>query len=282
MDLKTILAVSFSMLLGACVSGGNYQVLQSAIETDQNANTFAAKNLSPSSPNSFTPEHVGSIGTNQVTIAKAPSVSFASEELQIENSILPEPRPVLPPPPSPRIKKTILINGLASNVSAIGYGFKNLSRKIPGATLHSYASFVESSTVIRSQVTREIINASKKNPKIEINLIGISFGANIVTWIAQDLHRKKIPVNYLATLEGPAMAPIYTNVRLADNFSCTDLTCFRTSSKLAWGNKKTQFSKFKYKASHIALANHPKVHQRVISQIEKPLPSTNANQLVAQ
>lgn len=282
MDLKTILALSFSMLLGACVSGNNDQVLQSAIDTDLKANSFASKSLPSTQQNPLTPAHVGSIGTKPVTVANAPSVSFASEEAQIENSILPEPLPVLPPPPPPRVKKTILINGLASNVSAIGYGFRNLSKKIPGSTLHSYASFVESSTVIRSQVTREIIAAYKKNPKLEINLIGISFGANIVTWIAQDLNRKKIPVNYLATLEGPAMAPIYKNVRLADNFSCTDLTCFRTSSKLAWGNKKTEFSKFKYKASHIALANHPQVHERVISQIEKPLPLSDSNQLVAQ
>ena len=50
-----------------------------------------------------------------------------------------------------------------------------------------------------------------QNPDTQINLIGISFGANIVTLIAADLALRKIPVNYLATMEGPAMVPIRSN-----------------------------------------------------------------------
>ena len=133
--------------------------------------------------------------------------------------------------------------------------------------MHNYASFIESSTLIRSEVTRELKKAYRKNPNVEINLIGISFGANIVTLIAADLDRAKIPVNYIATMEGPAMVPIRDNVRVADNFSCTNLDCFRTKSRLSWGNKTTRYSAFKIKSSHIPLANHPDVHRRILSQI---------------
>ena len=175
----------------------------------------------------------------------------------------------------PRFKKTYLINGLASNIGNIGFGFKNLSKKIPGSILYNYASFVESSTVIRSRVTKELKAAYRKNPNLEINLIGISFGANIVTIIAQELHRSKIPVNYLATLDGPAMLPIRKNVRVTDNFTCTNLDCFKTNTRLGWGNKETQKQSFRLKSSHIPLANHPKVHARILQQINAKPPFKN-------
>ncbi len=171
-----------------------------------------------------------------------------------------------------RESKTYLINGLASNVGAIGYGFANLQKKIPGSVLHSYASPLESSTIIRSQVIKELKAAYRTNPDLDINLVGISYGANIVTQIAATLGRSKIPVNYLATLEGPAMSRIGPNVRVADNFKCTHLTCFRTSSKLSRNNRTTRFQSFAISASHIALANHPRVHNRIISQLASHAP----------
>ena len=172
-------------------------------------------------------------------------------------------------PQKPRNQKTFLINGLASNVGTIGYGFTNLSKKIPGSKLHNYATFVESSTLIRSEVTKELKAAHKQDPDVEINLIGISFGANIVTLIAADLDRVKIPVNYLVTLDGPAMVPIRSNVRIADNFTCTKLDCFKTSSKLSSKNKTTEFSTYKIKSSHIPLADHAEVHQRILAVLEE-------------
>jgi len=266
MKFKNISILSITLLASACVSSGGEDVLQSAIEQDNNAVSSI---------------QVASIPEKKTVFRENNAISFASEESTVNQIQEVEPvQPIAPPPP--RIKKTYLINGLASSVESIGYGFTNLSKKIPNSKLYNYASFVESSTVIRSKVTRDIKAAYAKNPDVEINLVGISFGANIVTWIAQELNRKDIPINYLATLEGPAMAPIYDNVRLADNFSCTGLNCFRTSSKLAWGNKETEFSKFKIKAGHIALADHPEVHSRVISQIDKPLADVETQQLSAQ
>lgn len=259
MSLKKIAIITMASMVSACVAGQSSNVLESAIET-QPTSQFAHK-----STNSLTTDSV--FGENITPKNKQNDrIAFASETINIVP--IPEKR-FVPPPPPPRVKKTYLINGLASNVKSIGYGFTNLSKKIPDVTLHNYASFVESSTVIRTKVIREIKAAYEADPTIEINLIGISFGANIVTWIAQELNRKDIPIHYLATLEGPAMAPIYDNVRLADNFSCTGASCFRTSSKLAWKNKKTDFSSFKIKVGHIGLADHPEVHARVLSQINK-------------
>lgn len=291
MSLKKILTISTVLMFSACVSGRDNDVLSSAVEQSKTSaftqtTTKKIDNIHTSSAiNSQARTQARTQASTQASTQYKPSfgdASFATDTtqpLQINPFAQEE---ILPPPPPPRIKKTYLINGLASSVKSIGYGFTNLSKKIPSAQLHNYASFVESSTVIRNQVSREIKAAYKANPDIEINLIGISFGANIVTWIAQELNLKKIPVNYLATLEGPAMSPIYKNVRLADNFSCTGATCFRTTSKLAWGNKKTDFAKFKIKASHIALANHPTVHQRIISQIDRPTKPTGIDRLVYQ
>ncbi len=260
-------------MVSACVSSGNDDVLKSAIEPD--INTSSASNGQVTEVSSL---EVASVPEKRPHLRETSRIAFASEERAVSQVQAVE--PVLAS--KPRKKKTYLINGLASSVESIGYGFTNLSKKIPNSTLHNYASFVESSTLIRSKVTREIKAAYKNNPDIEINLIGISFGANIVTWIAQDLNRKDIPINYLATLEGPAMARIYENVRLADNFSCTGLNCFRTSSKLSWGNKKTEFSAFKIKAGHIALANHSTVHERILSQINKPKAPAEPAQYVAR
>lgn len=279
MNYKKTIVISTIFLVSACVSNGDNSVLQSAIEPQNTASnvddTIIAQNTTPAD----------AILVDVIPVPEKSTLvnnsSFASEPFTA-SPLLNEEEFLLPPPPPPRVKKTYIINGLASSVKSIGYGFTNLSKKIPNSKLHNYASFVESSTIIRSNVSKEIKAAYKADPTIEINLIGISFGANIVTWIAQELHRKKIPVNYLATLEGPAMAPIYKNVRLADNFSCTGVSCFRTSSKLSWGNKETEFSKFKIKAGHIALANHPRVHQRILSQIDKPLEPIQTQQLVVQ
>lgn len=206
------------------------------------------------------PEVRSSATANSVVTAQsAPNSSYATEQTETEIFV------------RPRVQKTYLINGLASSVKSIGYGFTNLSRKIRGSSLHNYASFIESSTIIRSQVTRDIRAQYARNPNVEINMIGISFGANIVTLIAADLHRHKIPVNYLVTMEGPAMVPIKNNVRKADHFRCTNLDCFRTKAKLSRGNKRTKFAIYDIKTSHIPLADHRDVHAHILRQIRAPI-----------
>lgn len=263
------LLLCFFMILAGCVARDANGVLQPPIiqppvyetGTWQNEPTETQQELSYSEETQLDPvdpaQDTYSQSEQQVQTAEG---SFATQQQE------------LGPEFRPRPKKTYLINGLASSVESIGYGFTNLSKKIPGSVLHNYASFVESSTIIRSRVTRELKTAYRRDPTTEINLIGISFGANIVTLIAADLGRSGIPVNYLVTMEGPAMVPINKNVKTADNFSCTNLDCFRTKSRLAWGNRETEFATFKIKTSHIPLANHPQVHARILSQINRRPP----------
>ncbi|MDJ0612171.1 MAG: hypothetical protein QNJ29_00735 [Rhizobiaceae bacterium] len=281
-SLLKIGAVLATALVTACTTASNEDVLTSAIGTtdsqtvgtpQQNSIYQQAGAPEPLIYSGVRPETQPTLGPS---IARQPVPENASSNVpRIRSAFTSENRAFGQPAIGPRANKTYLINGLASNIGNIGIGFTKLSRKIPGSVLHNYASFVESSTVIRSRVTKELKAAYRRNPNVEINLIGISFGANIVTIIANDLNRSKIPVNYLATLDGPAMLPIPKNVRITDNFTCTNIDCFRTNTRLGWGNKKTVKESFRLKTSHIPLASHPQVHTRILQQIQSPPPFTN-------
>jgi len=165
--------------------------------------------------------------------------------------------------------RTYLINGLGSHLEEIAFGFENLSKKIPGAKLYNYSTITAGSTVIRNRIERDIRAAHKRDPNVRINLIGHSLGANIATIIAASLERDDIEVDYLATVDGPAMVPLYANVKAADNFTCTDPTCFKTSSKLYYRNEQTKHRNFRLDAKHLTLSNHRKVHERIIQKVKR-------------
>lgn len=248
------------ILMTGCVSSGDGGNVQSVLGLDSTATSSNPPPLQPLSNNYNTVPSSQFNNTAQVIYeAPNPDNNFAS----------PVPDFTPAPPPPPRRSKTYLINGLASAIDAVGYGFTNLSKKIPNSELYNYASFIESSTIIRSRVARDIKREHLKDPNIEINLIGISFGANIVTIIAAELDRANIPVNYLVTMDGPAMRPVRDNVAKVDNFTCSGLTCFKTRSKLARGNTVTEYASFKKRTSHIALADNSEVHARILSQLER-------------
>lgn len=162
--------------------------------------------------------------------------------------------------------RTYLVNGIASAVPFIGYGMRNLKKRIPGAKLFSYITSGEGSAVARN-ITKDAIARHTADPGISINLIGISYGANMVTKIAGQLASKGIPVNYLGIIDGTALTTIQSNVRKADNFICTNSGCTGARVRIASGNSITQFSKFTIKSAHIALGDHRQVHNRVIAQI---------------
>ncbi len=276
LDITAILAF---VILTACTAASNEDVLASATAPKPTPiyqqPTFGQQTPSQE-PLIYSDVRPTTRPTLAPTIVGQPIPENANSNLpRIRSAFASENGSFGQPAIGPRFRKTYLINGLASNIGDIGIGFTNLSKKIPGSILHNYTSFVESSTLIRTRVTKELKAAYKQNPKLEINLIGISFGANIVTIIAQDLHRSKIPVNYLATLDGPAMLPIRQNVRVTDNFTCTNLDCFKTDTRLGWGNKKTVKDSFRLRSSHIPLANHPKVHARILQQINALPPLAN-------
>lgn len=167
----------------------------------------------------------------------------------------------------PRVQKTYLINGLASAVPFIGYGFTNLSKKIEGGRLFSYITPVEGSLQAAPAVMKDILAAHAQNPDVEINLIGISYGANLVSRIAIKLNKKNIPVHYLGTIEGTHLKRIPPNVRTADNFTCTHLDCTRVPARLARGNRVTQLNSYKFKSSHIPLGNNREMHDQVLRRI---------------
>lgn len=166
----------------------------------------------------------------------------------------------------PRTSKTYLINGLLSAVPFIGYGFRNLHKKMPNAQIHSYISPIESNAVIMPTVLREIEQAYKADPNVAINLIGISLGADFVTVLAEKLNKKNIPVNYLGIVDGTNLRPITPNVVKADNLTCTFLDCLKAKARLAKGNDRTVLVSKKFKSSHIPLGDNDELHARVIAQ----------------
>lgn len=162
--------------------------------------------------------------------------------------------------------RTYLINGIASAVPFIGYGMRNLKKKIRGAKLFSYLTSGEGRAVARN-ITRDAIALHGANPDIKINLIGISYGANMVTKIANSLASKGIAVNYVGIIDGTALTALRANVKKADNFTCTHSDCTGARASIAGGNSVTVLRNFSIKSSHIPLGNNKLVHRRVIAQI---------------
>jgi hypothetical protein len=164
-------------------------------------------------------------------------------------------------------QKTYLINGLASAIPFIGYGFANLQKKIPGAELYSYISPVEGSTIIQPKILNDIRKAVKRNPDVEINLIGISYGANLITRMGADLADEGIKISYMGVIDGLPLGNVTPNVRRVDNFTCRLPGCLRDRVRLTKGNNITIANAFDYTATHIDMGNHAEVHQRILHQI---------------
>jgi len=169
-------------------------------------------------------------------------------------------------PANAQASRTYLVNGIASAVPFIGYGMRNLKKKIRGAKLFSYITSGEGSRVARN-ITKDAIALHAVNPDIKINLIGISYGANMITKIASSLAGRGIPVNYLGIIDGTALIPIQANVRKADNFTCTNADCTGAKVQFASGNSTTVFNNFSFNSPHIALGDNAQVHSRVVAQI---------------
>ncbi len=163
--------------------------------------------------------------------------------------------------------RTYLINGLASAIPFIGYGFHSLQDKIPGAELYSYMSPVEGAAIIQPKIMSDIRKAWKRDPSVEINLIGISFGANLITRMAAQLNKEGIPVSYLGVVDGLPLVAVTPNVRRVDNFTCTIPGCLADKVRLTRGNDLTIANAFKFTTTHIALGGNEEMHQRILHQI---------------
>jgi hypothetical protein len=163
--------------------------------------------------------------------------------------------------------RTYIVNGLASAVPFIGYGMNNLGKKIPGSKVFSYITSIEGNNIIKPNILKDIQARYARNPNEPINLIGISYGANMVSDIASKLAAKGIPVNYLGIIEGTSLKAIKANVRKADNFICTGPECTKRRIGKASGNTVTKIGQFTYKDGHIDLGNNKAVHSKIISGI---------------
>jgi len=163
--------------------------------------------------------------------------------------------------------KTYLVNGLASIMPFVGYGFENLRQKLGDAKHYSYATPVEGRIAIQPAVLADIKREYAKDPAVQINLVGISYGANIVTSLASQLNSAGIPVNYLGVLDGPVLTPVTPNVHRVDNFVCRLPGCMGQLVRLEKGNNITLHTEFKYASSHIGLGDYKKVHDRIIGQL---------------
>lgn len=167
----------------------------------------------------------------------------------------------------PAAARTYIVNGIASAVPFIGYGMNNLGKRLPGAKVFSYITSLEGNRVIKPNIISDIETRYARNPNEPVNLIGISYGANMVSEIASTLSRKGIPVNYLAIIEGTSLKPIPSTVRKADNFMCTGAECTKKRVRLAGGNSTTSLGQFTLDDGHINLGNNKQVHRRIISRL---------------
>ncbi len=160
------------------------------------------------------------------------------------------------------------INGLASAIPSVGYALRDLSDELRGRH-YAYVTPVESTVPVQISVIADINKRLRANPRAKINLIGVSYGGNIATLIAQQLHLRKIPVNYLAVIDAPAPVAITANVHRVDNFYCRHFGCIGQKVPLAWGNKSTIRQQFRVRENHIAISASPVVRDRITGQLSE-------------
>lgn len=160
--------------------------------------------------------------------------------------------------PSTASAKTYLVNGILS-ATPIGYGFKNLKKKIPNASLFLMVTGLEAGG-IRSTIVADIRKRHAANPSEQFSLAGISAGANVVLQVAREVAREGIPIFYIGVVESSGGA-VPSNVAIADNFICTGGSCNR--NRLS-GSGATDLRTFDLNDGHINLGNNPTVHSRVV------------------
>jgi hypothetical protein len=160
------------------------------------------------------------------------------------------------------------INGLASAIPAIGYGLRDLSTNL-GGKHYSYVTPLESTVPIQFAVIADIETQLTANPNARINLIGVSYGGNIATLIAQQLDVRQIAVNYLAIIDAPAPVSITSNVHRVDNFYCRRVGCIGQKIRLSQSNKSTIQQQFLVREKHIALSASPTVTERITGQLSE-------------
>lgn len=152
--------------------------------------------------------------------------------------------------------KTYLVNGILS-ATAIGYGFKNLKKKIPGASLFNMVTGLEAGG-LRKQIANDIRKRHAANPAEQFTLAGISKGADVVIGIARDVAADGIPIRYIAIVESSG-GSLPSNVQRADNFVCAKSGGLCTQRRVGGANTVP------INTGHIDMGDHPTVHNSVIA-----------------
>ncbi|MGI9400385.1 MAG: hypothetical protein ACR2O0_03945 [Rhizobiaceae bacterium] len=156
--------------------------------------------------------------------------------------------------PSTAFAKTYLVNGILS-ATAIGYGFKNLKKKIPNASLFLMVTGMEASG-IRDTIIQDIRKRHAANPNEQFSLAGISKGANVVIEVARAVAKDGIPIYYVGIVESSG-GSLTSNVQKADNFVCAKGGGLCTQKRV--GGATT----IPINTGHIDMGNHPTVHNRI-------------------
>jgi hypothetical protein len=151
--------------------------------------------------------------------------------------------------------KTYLVNGILS-ATPIGYGFKNLKKKLPGAKL--FNNMFGGEGTIRREIVADIRKRHAANPEEAFSLAGISSGADVILEVAHDLVKDGIPIFYLGIVEssGGSVPP---NVEHADNFICAESGPLCTRAIVRGANT------IRINTGHIDMGNSPIVHSHVIA-----------------
>jgi hypothetical protein len=158
--------------------------------------------------------------------------------------------------PAPAFSKTYLVNGILS-ATPIGYGFKNLKKKIPNASLFLMVTGIEAGS-IRKSIVEDIRKRHAANPSEGFALAGISAGANVVMDVAREVGNEGIPIHYLGIVEGHG-GTVPGNVSVADNFVCAKAGPLCNMENVSGANR------IAIDTGHIDMGNHPTVHGRIIA-----------------
>ena len=152
--------------------------------------------------------------------------------------------------------KTYLVNGILS-ATPIGYGFKNLKKKIPGASLFLMVTGVEAGS-IRKSIVKDIRKRHAADPAEGFALAGISAGADVVLQVAREVAGDNIAIAYLGIVESNG-GSVPANVQSADNFICAQSGGL---CKMAGVNGANTI---RIDTGHIDMGNHQTVHSRIIA-----------------
>lgn len=146
-----------------------------------------------------------------------------------------------------------LLRGLANIFST---GLDEIGRKLRAAGVDAH---VEGFTAWRSALNKIVADRQRYGPS-PIILVGHSLGANAIISLAQELEKRGIRVDYMASFAATSPSPLPANIKRAVNFYF---------SSHSWGAVLTKGPGFRGRLDNRDLADDPRVNH---FNIEKQAP----------